>query len=481
MGSTGSRWTTGPLTSPHASGENPGQLALQEQGHVFRGEYEVAAAHEMAAASEEQVVVGFPSLFAAPCAAGTADQLWQLSPGVQPRDSVGTLIELAGSNGTAVMAADDNMCWRVEACKSTEGSPVIIGRGCTPLPPQYSNGSYECGGHNCDCNGGFAFHNDGTIRSLMERHCLELLSPGTDSAADATGGVMMGTCSGKAAQQFTAEAHSDVFAISQVVASGKVCITTSPGPPPPGPPPPPCSDITNQTACTARHCVWSGGACHSAPKPPPPPPKQVQPAVPEADWDEYFEIEDNYIHDMPIEYHSAISVFAGYIANSSISHNTMEHLSYDGIQFGWGWGQDTFAGRTTVANNSIDGVLAYSADGGNIYSQSPQHNSTISGNYAANDGNRYGMIYTDGASQIKLFDNVLNHGNAPCVFIHGGGHDPVGEHWYNDTHKPDLCCASIPEGVNVSTVMHELGPGEAWPAPAQAIIANAGRRTGGRN
>jgi hypothetical protein len=62
---------------------------------------------------------------------------------------------------------------------------------------------------------------------------------------------------------------------------------------------------------------------------------------------------------------------------------------------GWGWGQDTFAGRTVVANNSIDGVLSYSADGGNIYSQSPQHNSSIYGNYGANDGNRYGMIYTD--------------------------------------------------------------------------------------
>ena len=104
------------------------------------------------------------------------------------------------------------------------------------------------------------------------------------------------------------------------------------------------------------------------------------------------------------------------------------------------------------------------------------HNSTIKGNYCANDGNRYGMIYTDGASEIKLSHNVLNHGNAPCVFIHGGGHDPVGEHWYNDPHKPDLCCGSIPHGVNVSTVMHALEPGEAWPPQAAAIIANSGRR-----
>jgi hypothetical protein len=91
------------------------------------------------------------------------------------------------------------------------------------------------------------------------------------------------------------------------------------------------------------------------------------------------------------------------------------------------------------------------------------------------------MIYTDGASEIQLIHNVLNHGQAPCVFIHGGGQDPVGEHWYNDTHGPDLCCGSIPKGVNVSTVMHKLGPGEPWPAEALAVIANAGRRTYGRS
>ena len=53
------------------------------------------------------------------------------------------------------------------------------------------------------------------------------------------------------------------------------------------------------------------------------------------------------------------------------------------------------------------------------------------------------------------------------MFIHDGGHDPVGEHWYNDTHSPDLCCGSIPKGVNVSTVMHKLPPGDAWPEAAR--------------
>ena len=141
----------------------------------------------------------------------------------------------------------------------------------------------------------------------------------------------------------------------------------------------------------------------------------------------------------------------------------------------WGWGQQTFAGNTKVANNSIEDVLPYQADGGCIYSQSPQHNSSIEGNFLQRDGNRFGMIYTDGASQIRIFDNVLNHGNAPCVFIHGGGQDPVGQHWYNDTGKPDLCCGSVPKGVDVATVLHDIKGSQVWPSQAQAIIENAGR------
>ena len=395
MGSTGSRWTTGPLTSPHVSGKNPGQLALRAQGHIFRGEFDEVTAVKAGPPAREEAEEGvqtqrsipdkalsaadFPSLFATGCVddsgalptadvaqtsthgqATAADQHWQLSPGVQPRDAVGTLIELAGSNASSsslelsqlATAVADKMCWRVLGCSSADKATVGIGRGCTPLPPQLANGSYQCGdNHNCGCNGGFAFHNDGTIRSLMDGHCLELLGGADEHGMSSNSGdVATGTCSGKSTQQFTATAvHSAMgsavttaFTISQLDGSGKKqCITSTPGPPPPPLPGPPCSSFKTQAACTTvkgEHCVWQNGACRQPPKPPPPPPppppQPKQPVVPEKDWDQHFVIEDNYIHDMPVEYHSAIGVFAGYIANSSISHNTMERLSYDGIQFG---------------------------------------------------------------------------------------------------------------------------------------------------
>ena len=125
-------------------------------------------------------------------------------------------------------------------------------------------------------------------------------------------------------------------------------------------------------------------------------------------------------------------------------------------------------------NNSIDGVLPYFADGGGIYTQSNMHETVISGNFIQNDGNRYGVIYTDGATTLIVRDNVMNHGNAPCLFLHGGGSFEVGDMWYNDTHNASLCCGAVPKGAPWPA--HALGPGLPWPPAAQAIIDNAGRR-----
>jgi hypothetical protein len=309
-------------------------------------------------------------LFARACAPGKASQLWQLSHGVQPRDSVATLIELAGSNRSssitlapapatdAAPAGADKMCWRVLACLSTEGATVGCGMGCTPLPPRSPTGrGYECGGHNCACNGGFAFHNDGTIRSLMDGHCVELTSAGGAAAvragvlgagsfagaSDQEMLVQMASCSGSATQQFTAKPQpgsSGAYTISQVPSDGggSLCVESDfkqgPSPPPPLPPSPPCPTLKNETACThappGKHCFWQNGTCVRLPPPAPPPKPVPQPAVPPEDYDSHFEITDNWIHDMPLEYHSAIGIFAGYIANSTIAHNSMERLSYDG-------------------------------------------------------------------------------------------------------------------------------------------------------
>jgi hypothetical protein len=232
--------------------------------------------------------------------------------------------------------------------------------------------------------------------------------------------------------------------------------------------------------------------------------------VPYDDWDTHYYVTDNLIHDIGIEFRSAIAIFAGYVGNATIAHNTIQRMPYTAIQVttqththtlttpplplsppltpphthpssspphiqvGWGWGQDSFGGNNRIMNNSIDGVLAYFADGGCIYAQSNMHGSEISGNWLQHDGNRYGVIYTDGATNVSVTRNVMNGGEAPCVFLHGGNTFHVADIYYNNTHNASLCCGAVPEGAPWPA--HELGSGEAWPAEAQAIIDNAGRR-----
>ena len=103
--------------------------------------------------------------------------------------------------------------------------------------------------------------------------------------------------------------------------------------------------------------------------------------------------------------------------------------------------------------------------------------SLIAGNHLQHDGHRFGVVYTDGATSCVIRDNVINHcPAAPCILTHGGNDFTIGQHWYNDSEAPSLCCGALPKGANVSDYVHRLAPGAPWPAPAQAIIDNAGCR-----
>eukprot|EP01050_Picozoa_sp_SAG11_P000459 SAG11_NODE_13_length_26388_cov_67.360341_31_plen_272_part_00 len=73
------------------------------------------------------------------------------------------------------------------------------------------------------------------------------------------------------------------------------------------------------------------------------------------------------------------------------------------------------------------------------------------------------------------------------MFTHGSSRDTtVNFVYYNDSEKPNLqgdTNRNIRDGktgkcVNATIVNLQLKPGQAWPPAAQAIISNAGRRTG---
>lgn len=48
-----------------------------------------------------------------------------------------------------------------------------------------------------------------------------------------------------------------------------------------------------------------------------------------------FIVVDCWIHDVALEYRGAPGVWAGFVANSTFEHNTLERLGYAGFHIGW--------------------------------------------------------------------------------------------------------------------------------------------------
>lgn len=247
IGSSGSRWTTGPKAD----------VAISRQ------------------TSQSGVEARLRSqLTAQKCVDGKLSQLWYLTKGVTPGAGPAITTVTQGNNNT-----DGEHCWKVIACSSDEGTPIGVGFGCTPLPS--TTVAHRCGpenppGANCPCNGAFVFHGNGTITSVMDGHCLEV-------ARTAGSEVTTGKCTGSADQHFLVAAAGPGVGYTVSLDEGMLCLDAVPSGPSPGPPGPP------------------------APHPPGPAPL---PPVPEEEWDRWYTIMDNLIYDMPVEYRSAMGVRA---------------------------------------------------------------------------------------------------------------------------------------------------------------------------
>merc|ERR1711907_140983 len=114
-----------------------------------------------------------------------------------------------------------------------------------------------------------------------------------------------------------------------------------------------------------------------------------------------------------MEFRGAAAVFAGYVAHTSISQNTIKNTGYTGISLGWGWGShvtgpQTFAQDNHITGNYLTGIMSALNDGGCTYSLGPQPNSTVSRNFCQQDrAPVVGCFYHDNGSRyFNTFDNV---------------------------------------------------------------------------
>lgn len=98
----------------------------------------------------------------------------------------------------------------------------------------------------------------------------------------------------------------------------------------------------------------------------------------------------NTIRSAALELRGAAAIFAGYVRDTTISHNSVAETGYTAISLGWGWGthvlgRQTFMRNNHVVSNRMERVVSALNDGGCIYTLGPQPNSTVSLNYCEAD------------------------------------------------------------------------------------------------
>lgn len=122
-------------------------------------------------------------------------------------------------------------------------------------------------------------------------------------------------------------------------------------------------------------------------------------------------VERNRIHDVAAEYEGGDGIWAGYVADTTIAHNELYDLPYDGISVGWGWGHDdatTAAGRNRVEANFVHDVMRVLHDGGGIYVNGAQPGTVVGRNVVVNNENWGGALYVDdGSSGDTVEGNVV--------------------------------------------------------------------------
>ncbi|MEU5837075.1 right-handed parallel beta-helix repeat-containing protein [Streptomyces diacarni] len=163
-------------------------------------------------------------------------------------------------------------------------------------------------------------------------------------------------------------------------------------------------------------------------------------------------VSHNTVREAGVEYTDAVGIWAGYEAELTVDHNTLDHLPYSGVSVGWGWNQPE-ARRSVlrdnkVTNNRLTHVMEVSHgqhDGGAVYTQGSQPGTVISGNYINRSG--YGNTERDGngiyldeqSSHLRVERNVITRVGYKWVsnWADYGIENTVSGNW-TDTAAPDL-------------------------------------------
>lgn len=193
----------------------------------------------------------------------------------------------------------------------------------------------------------------------------------------------------------------------------------------------------------------------------------------------------NTISRTGVEYTDAVGIWAGYEAELTVDHNSLDHLPYSAISVGWGWNQPeaqkSVLRDNKVTNNRITDVMEAARqqhDGGAIYTQGAQPGTVVGGNYinrsaygnTERDGN--GIYLDEQSSYITVENNVITRIGYKWV-------SNWADYGIRNTARGNWTDTAAPALGGTGSVMTGNHTGlDRLPAAALAVAARAGAHGG---
>lgn len=158
-----------------------------------------------------------------------------------------------------------------------------------------------------------------------------------------------------------------------------------------------------------------------------------------------------------LQFHGAVGIWCGLVANSLIEHNEVRDLPYTGISIGWMWTPEPTPCRgNTIHANHIHGILNILSDGGGIYSLGLQPGSRITQNLIhdvqvnAGRAESNGMFLDEGTKELLIENNIVYDIARSPLRFHKAYHptmvqnnvlvcgDDIAPIRYNNTRETDI-------------------------------------------